>query len=337
MKLINSYHSKLLTTLKIQNSKIENFFNYFSTPNVFYLNLTDNQIKNFYNISSLYFVLQILDLSYNPLEILPNFANLPILSKLYLSFTKISALKYKSFHILKKLKYFELIGCDIKSIDSNIFNENYIEYFNLSSTKLPKNQLKNLIKNLLNIKMFKSQYFRACCFLTISAKSMKNCYPMYSVLSTCDQLLASLWLTLTIWFVGLIGLILNILSIKFHLKSERKICNLFYILMSISDGLTNVYLLIIASVNSYYRGNFFENEELWISSYLCKFTGSLMNFSIIFSTKCLLLISFQKYLAIKYPFKKFFPEKSVIIFSMTCFSSSLLLGSFPLIFYEVRI
>lgn len=73
--------------------------------------------------------------------------------------------------------------------------------------------------------------------------------------------------------------------------------------LAIADFFMGVYLLIIASVDSYYRGNYFIYDKLWKESSFCKFAGCISTFSSELSVFTLTVITFDRLICIIFPLK----------------------------------
>lgn len=64
-----------------------------------------------------------------------------------------------------------------------------------------------------------------------------------------------------------------------------------------------VYLLIIAVVDSYYRGKYFISDKTWRESDLCKFAGFISTFSSELSVFTLTIITIDRLICIIFPLK----------------------------------
>lgn len=65
-----------------------------------------------------------------------------------------------------------------------------------------------------------------------------------------------------------------------------------------------IYLLIIATVDQYYRGRYIEVSEIWRKSILCKFCGFLSTMSSEASVFTLVAITLDRMICIVFPFSK---------------------------------
>lgn len=331
---INSIY---LTYLSVENNEnMKNFTSDIYLPNLIILILKKNKIEYLNSIIiQNYSLLQYLDLSYNPIEILELTRNLNEIIYLDISYTKINNLNNNFFIKILKIKIIKLINCKLINIDKNLFLHNYKLYeVYLNSTIINKHYLYHLTYHLKNIQIFYSQYHKLCCYLIKYSFNVHNCYPMKSVFNTCSDMLSTNIIRSIFWIIGLFGFFGNLFSIIIRIKSFNRLSHIFYILLSFADLLTAIYLLWISSADLYFRSVFLENEERWTNGILCKFLGGLMNFSLLYSMFNLLFISMEKYIAILYPMK-IINQKYLIYIILFETILTIFLAFYPVYQYEV--
>ena len=73
--------------------------------------------------------------------------------------------------------------------------------------------------------------------------------------------------------------------------------------LAIGDFFMGVYLLIIAVVDSYYRGVYSAYEKGWKTSSLCQFSGFISTFSSELSVLTLTVITLDRLICIIFPLK----------------------------------
>ena len=100
------------------------------------------------------------------------------------------------------------------------------------------------------------------------------------------------WKAANFWYNGL-----KILFIIFQVHSFL-ITNL-----ALGDFLMGVYMLIIASVDLYYRGRYIIYAKFWKQSVLCKFAGFVSTFSSELSVFTLTVITIDRFICIIFPFR----------------------------------
>ena len=74
-------------------------------------------------------------------------------------------------------------------------------------------------------------------------------------------------------------------------------------LLAFSDILMGVYLLIIASVDAYYRGVYIVHDVTWRASIGCRLAGFLSTFSSELSVLTLTTITLDRFFAITFPLR----------------------------------
>ena len=73
--------------------------------------------------------------------------------------------------------------------------------------------------------------------------------------------------------------------------------------LAVGDMLMGIYLLIIAGVDAYYRGDYIVHDKTWRNSGLCKFAGFLSTFSSELSVFSLTIITLHRLSSIVFPFR----------------------------------
>lgn len=307
-------YSKDIVYLLIYNSTYKNFSSIFPLSNLIYLKLIKTNLKT---LSEIFyykkFLLQYLNISYNPCDSLIGYQFLPNLMYFDISYTKIKNLRKEWFENLKYLKLLKMRNLNIKTIDKNFLTENQVEYLDLSSTKYSIINSYRLIKNLKFIKNVKNDYYNLCCFVKYYQKNtFKNCIPEKSLINSCLNILESNISRIILWIYGITGTLSNVISILFRFFCIKRPSHYFSLFMSVGDFLTGIYLILLGSIDISFRGSFFENEYEWKNSFLCFFLSMLMNFSLLFSTSNLFLMTLDKYYSISHPNKKIFGKMMTI-------------------------
>ena len=113
-----------------------------------------------------------------------------------------------------------------------------------------------------------------------------------------------------IWSMAFGVTLLNISScvyrIFYHfLKGKTRSQDVFIFSLSMSDLIIGLYLFIIASVDIFYEGFFFQIRLSWLSSSLCKAGALLSTTSMETSVLTLLFITIERAYIVVKPFKKF--------------------------------
>lgn len=117
--------------------------------------------------------------------------------------------------------------------------------------------------------------------------------------------MANSTLGISIWILGSIALLGNsfVLIWRLKTKSESKVHSLLLLNLAISDFIMGLYLVVIGSVDTYYRGRYFIFSEEWKRSSLCQFCGFLSTLSSEASVFILTIMTADRYVAISHPLR----------------------------------
>ena len=108
----------------------------------------------------------------------------------------------------------------------------------------------------------------------------------------------------SIWVLGLTAFVGNLFVVIWRVKTDRhKVSSFFIINLGLSDFLMGVYMLIIASVDVYYRGTYIVYADSWRESGLCQFAGILAMLSSEVSVFMLTAITVDRAITILFPLK----------------------------------
>ncbi|XP_023931515.1 G-protein coupled receptor GRL101-like [Lingula anatina] len=203
------------------------------------------------------------------------FKGLDSLKNLNISFNKISTIKDGAFQGLPKLDKVDMSGNEGMFVEMEVF-------VNFSA--------KTLITDRFGI----------CC-LTVG--KVDECLPKPDEFSSCSDLLYDKFLQVSVWVMGILSLVGNLFVFVNRLREYKITPPIFFIVnLSVSDFLMGVYLIIIASVDTLYRGEYFVHSEGWTDSVLCKTAGFLTMLSTLMSMLILVLITTDRMIAIVFYF-----------------------------------
>ena len=133
----------------------------------------------------------------------------------------------------------------------------------------------------------------------VDDSSLIGCFAPVDLFSSCDDLLKDGALRAFIWILGLSALVGNVLvialrvfrkeAVKANPIQSRMIFNLAF-----SDLMMGLYMLIIASADQHYRGDYAIHADDWRNSGTCQFAGFLSALSSEVSVFLITLLSFDR-------------------------------------------
>ena len=278
-------------------------FVFSNQSNLVSLDLTYNNIRLIHKHAfwGLYHLQKLL-LKGNPLQQVERGAfigldNMPDLDLSRLEFTEI---RYYSFEGLAKLKMLTLKDNRVKTLEDGAFKG----LQNVSALNLEGNQIRNMpldtFQSLQSLERLNTDAYKFCCI----ADTVGNCTPSNDEFSSCSDLMANPTLQVAIWVLGAAATVGNIFVIIWRVKFDTgNITSLLVMNLAISDLLMGVYMLIIASADLYYRGNYILNDADWRESAGCKIAGTLSTLSSEVSVTTLLVMTVERGIVIIFPFK----------------------------------
>ncbi|XP_068718037.1 uncharacterized protein [Montipora capricornis] len=303
--------------------------------------------------------LQVLDLGENLLKEVPrqSFLELPSLRILSLRSNEIKTLTRGMFHGRFNLTYLYLQDNLIQSIPDRLFrdlrnlkvlylNNNKIKrismstFEGLSSLKtmyLDKNKITDFSPEtfhaLANLRRLKMDHFTHCCYAVRTVRSV-NCEAPSDGFSSCDDLMKNGTLQIFIWILGILAFCGNIIVVVWRsfLKEGNHVHSFLLTNLAISDFLMGVYLLIIATKDVQWQGEYFRHDLSWRRSVLCQFAGVLSMVSSEVSVAMLTIITADRLLCIVFPFRfKKISAKRVYALSALVWTIGVIISTMPLI------
>ncbi|XP_022098818.1 uncharacterized protein LOC110983669 isoform X2 [Acanthaster planci] len=252
------------------------------------------------------------------------FEGLQWLHQLDLSGNPLVQIQRGAFNYLQTLPFLDLHGLEIKNIyagtfdglDSlkglNLSHNNLLElesgtFDNLVQVTLldiSNNDLtvfhKDLFSGLTSLKTLHSDKYLFCCMVG----EIQECTPEADQFSSCEDLMRNHVLRVFIWILGLSAFLGNAFVVvwRLHTKQRFKVQGFLILNLALSDCLMGVYMLIIASADTFYRDVYIYFADDWKSSTLCTIAGFLSAFSSEASVFTLTVITLDRFLCIMFPF-----------------------------------
>ncbi|XP_072043681.1 uncharacterized protein [Amphiura filiformis] len=254
---------------------------------VFFLNLSGNALNDISGLFRKNVNLQILCLSNNSIQSLQNgtFDNLRFLTSLDLSENPIHQIDAAIFSPLISLTFLDIRETEIIGAQGSV------------------------LRDLDQLQTLHSDKYVFCCLVN-DMETVSQCLPEPDQFSSCQDLMRNQILRVFMWILGLSSFLGNsfvilwrILPVRRDSKDRRNsVQDILVLNLAIADGLMGVYMLIIASVDMYYRNVYIVYAEEWMSSILCQLAGSLSVISSEASVCFLTMLSLDRFLGIAFPF-----------------------------------
>ncbi|XP_078576616.1 uncharacterized protein LOC144862181 isoform X4 [Branchiostoma floridae x Branchiostoma japonicum] len=287
------------------------------------LDLSSNSISNlpkgcFEGLQNVYE----LDLRKNRLERLEKnaFDGLTTLTKLYLDGNPLKEIKPGAFAGLNKIKSLNLSSMNIQVLGKSTFiglkglKELYLQNNKIMSVTpgtfadlrtlhtlyLDGNNVQALdatvFESLGVLQELYTDSFKICCMAT----HVPVCLPAGDEFSSCNNLLDDTILSPVLWILGLTSFFGNAFVIIWCLRTKEKsrIVSFLVLNLAIADYLMGVYMLIIAAVDIYYRGQYINYDDYWRYSSLCQFAGFLYIVSVEMSLYALTIITIDRVISV---------------------------------------
>ncbi|KAH9510382.1 hypothetical protein Btru_043002 [Bulinus truncatus] len=168
------------------------------------------------------------------------------------------------------------------------------------------------------------------------------CHSPRDAISSCDDLLADKTKRVLLWIMASVSFIGNVVVLSYRYLIDRDILKLSYgvfiINLGISDFIMSIYLIIIAAMDIYYRDVYVLNEHQWQYSPLCKAAGFLSTLSSETSTFFVLLVTIDRFLAIRFPFGNYrFSKTHVILSVFLIWTVGFVIALIPILFTDVAL
>ena len=211
------------------------------------------------------------------------FSGLAALKVLDLSKNKINILNKKSFYGLVNVTFLKI-------------NQNPLQFIHI-----------HLLQEFPQIKLISTDNYRLCC---IKPRSDIVCNSVIRWPASCEDLISKSAISLSMWVIMLLVIILNVVSIanciKVAGKQRKKMKSTFQIFalfLNICDIACDIYLAIIISSTTYFKGSYAINELHWRSHFACHMASHLFTFFQLSSLSIVGFMTLARLLVVIYPFR----------------------------------
>lgn len=160
------------------------------------------------------------------------------------------------------------------------------------------------------------------------------CRPKPDDFNPCEDLLGSMALRVSAWFISVCAAIGNLVTLFVILLNRRKVSNhkLLMCTLAFSSLCMAVYLIILAAVDASTRGDYSKYTKQWQHGIGCKVAGFLSIFSTELSVFTLNIITLERYYTILFPLHqtKWMTVRQTAISLVLSFLAALVLAALPL-------
>ena len=218
-----------------------------------------------------------------------------------LTYMQISKLSQSSFAFLNLetliisdsvINQIDMSAFEMLAVDDLYITENIIRSFS-----------DDMFKGIDTIKLLVMDEFKFCCIRPYFLQAEK-CFPQEDEFSSCSDLMRNDVLRSLIWIIGVFAIVGNGSSIIYRVMFDRARLKLGYGIfvtnLAISDFLLGINLIIIASADMHYRGEYIKHDTSWRNGVLCQFAGVLSTLSSEASVFFIALITVDRILVIKF-------------------------------------
>ena len=257
------------------------------------------------------------------------FKGLSNLHYLSLSNNSLTHLPYNTFKYTGNIVYLDLSANRLDRIP-NIDHLSHLQVLDLTNNTLfmiPNTSFSSLSTNSY---IFVNQHEICECYVprqvNCSAADDRSPY------LTCERLLSDSALVVVMWFISLGALSGNIFVLVWRKKetSANETNSILLQNLAASDLLMGIYMLIIASADTYFGDSFPMQSESWRSGITCRIAGAMSIISSEASVFFVTLISIDRFIAIRFPYStRRLRKYSVRIVAVMTWTISFVLGIVP--------
>ncbi|GIY78727.1 g-protein coupled receptor GRL101 [Caerostris darwini] len=232
-------------------------------------------------------------------EAFSGLSNLPTLN---LTGISLKVLKKSTFNGMSSLRTLNLENDNIAKVESGAF----VGLHSVTVLDIKGNDIVDftsyIFTGLKSLEYLYSDSYTFCCMAS-NQVPLDNCLPPPDEISSCEDLMSSPVQRSFLWVLGIIALVGNLFVIiwRYKTKDSSRISSILILSLGCADFLMGVYLIIIASVDVYYRSIYIENSDKWKRSTLCKICGFLSTVSSEVSVFTLVFITADRLISLCFP------------------------------------
>ena len=239
--------------------------------------------------------------------------------------------------VFPQLTFLNLSGCGIEQISGKGFQSlRFLQHLDLSGCPMD-NFPKDLLTDLHRLKEVRADNYKLCCPATLPADfHLMNCHAPSDEISSCDALLRSDFYRVFLSVFATLALLGNLGSFVYRVFVNRAASSLgfgvFVTHLCVSDFLMGVYLAVIGIADRVYQGSYLWEDVAWKKSVACKVAGFLSLLSSEVSAFIICLITFDRFLVLRFPFSILhFRKRSAHAACLVAWLVGIILAGVPLL------
>ena len=238
---------------------------------------------------------------------------------------RLSVIRSHAFDGLTELPSLNLHNMGLASVEQGAFkNMSALQELDLSNNRLlalsgvfgdlARLNFINISKNpdlliqrhefdfLESLRSLEGDDFKYCCFVN-DRVAAENCLPAQDEFSSCQDLMNREVLKAFLWILGLMAFVFNLFVLLWRRREKTTVGSFFIMNLAASDFLMGIYMVVLASVDAYYRGVYIEYAKDWTGSWLCQALGVINTLSSEASVFTLCIITLHRVYVIVYPLR----------------------------------
>ncbi|XP_071480910.1 G-protein coupled receptor GRL101-like [Diadema antillarum] len=233
------------------------------------------------------------------------FQDLRMLEHLDMTNNSISELRKGMLTGLTSVSWISFSDNPLTYIEPGTFdNMTSVRYINLVNVQLDNLQPETF-RGLDSLEGLSTDDYRLCCLFEqaeLCTKASSN------FLDSCSRLMPNTVLRVALWIIGFGALVGNAIVLGLRARKDpsprASTQGLFITNLAISDLLMGVYMITIASADTYYGDYFYLYAAKWRESWICNLAGFLAVVSSETSVFMLAVITLDRFLCVVFPFGK---------------------------------
>ena len=306
-------HSRMLVHLGLARCMLRNL-DQVLLPNLQSLDVSENLINHlFLTQLTMLQQLKILFVEGNPLTLSAityhalNTSTLLLkqLNTLDLSRVSLPLLDLSFFRYFPELRVLNLSGCGVDRVVSDgIQLPSHIHTMDLRGCTMSSFP-RQLLKGLTELQHVFSDNYKLCCEQTLpSIFNLKSCSAPEDNISSCDSLIRSAFLRVSVVIMALVGLCSNLAALTMQVSRWRSLkaeYGVFFSNLCVSGLMAGSYHAVLGTAGWLLEGSYLWRDTWWTHSTVCQLTAFVWMLSLQTSLLFVALVTLHSFLLLRFP------------------------------------